>query len=156
MELKNKNEENAGVLLEQYKLAVTMADKVSDRRGTTNNFFIALNSAIVSVGSLTKEYVLIFIVGILFCLLWLSILRSYKRLNEVKFNIIHKLEEDLPVNLMQYEWQLLNKNNHKIFSYYESYIPIIFILIYISCIIIKYLPFIKSFIECLKKASSIQ
>ncbi|OBV29822.1 hypothetical protein BKN38_04615 [Helicobacter sp. CLO-3] len=156
MGLKNKSKEDSGVLLEQYKLAVTMADKVSDRRGITNNFFIALNSAIASVGSLTKEYVLIFIVGILFCFLWLSILKSYKRLNKVKFDIINKLENDLPINLMQHEWKLLNKNNHEIFSYYESYIPIIFILVYVSCIIIKYLPCIKLFIECLKKASSIQ
>lgn len=40
MKLGNKIK-NYNALVEQYKLAVTMADKISDRRATTNNFFFS-------------------------------------------------------------------------------------------------------------------
>lgn len=34
------------VLLEQYKIYIGMADRISARRGSTNSFFLALNSSI--------------------------------------------------------------------------------------------------------------
>jgi hypothetical protein len=36
-------------ILEQYKLCVEMADRVSARRSLTNTFFLSLNSAVVAV-----------------------------------------------------------------------------------------------------------
>lgn len=38
--------DGTSVLLEQYKIYVEMADRVSARRGLTNTFFLSLNSAI--------------------------------------------------------------------------------------------------------------
>ena len=44
-----------GALLEQYKLYVEMADRISARRGLTNSFFLTLNTGIVAlVGALKK------------------------------------------------------------------------------------------------------
>ena len=37
-----------GALLEQYKLYVEMADRVSARRGLTNSFFLTLNTSVVA------------------------------------------------------------------------------------------------------------
>ena len=37
------------VLLEQYKIYVEMADRISARRGLTNTFFLTLNSALFTV-----------------------------------------------------------------------------------------------------------
>ncbi len=36
-------------LFEQYKLYVEMADRVSERRSTANNFFLAANTLLISV-----------------------------------------------------------------------------------------------------------
>jgi len=36
-------------LLEQYKLCVVMADKISSRRATANNFFVSLNTLLITV-----------------------------------------------------------------------------------------------------------
>jgi hypothetical protein len=36
-------------ILDQYKLCVEMADRVSARRSLTNTFFLSLNSAVVAV-----------------------------------------------------------------------------------------------------------
>ncbi len=44
-----------GALLEQYKLYVEMADRISARRGLTNSYFLTLNTGIVAlVGALKK------------------------------------------------------------------------------------------------------
>jgi hypothetical protein len=37
-----------GILFEQYKLFVESAEKVSDRRQNSNNFYLTLNSVLVS------------------------------------------------------------------------------------------------------------
>jgi hypothetical protein len=43
-------------LLEQYKLYVEMADRISQRRGLTNTFFLTLNTAIFTlVGAFWKD-----------------------------------------------------------------------------------------------------
>ena len=43
-------------LLEQYKLYVEMADRVSQRRLTTNSYFLSINSAILAfVGYITSK-----------------------------------------------------------------------------------------------------
>ena len=50
MELINKdNKDISDALLEQYKLYVEMMDKVSERRGNANSFFITLPVAWVLV-----------------------------------------------------------------------------------------------------------
>lgn len=45
--------EAASALLEQYKLYVEMADRVSARRGSANTFFLTLNTtAVTAIGVL--------------------------------------------------------------------------------------------------------
>src|SRR5262245_9792406 len=42
-------------LLEQYKLYVEMADRISQRRGTANTFFLTVNTAIIgALGTFIK------------------------------------------------------------------------------------------------------
>src|SRR5256885_4461010 len=38
------------IFLEQYKLYVEMADRISSRRLTANSFFLTINSAIIALG----------------------------------------------------------------------------------------------------------
>ncbi|GAA7847885.1 hypothetical protein JP0246_15080 [Helicobacter pylori] len=45
---------NDTALLEQYKIAINSAEKISDRRTTANNFFIALNSVLFSLNNIDK------------------------------------------------------------------------------------------------------
>lgn len=77
-------------LLEQYKLYVELADRVSQRRGTANAFFLSVNSlAAVVVGTLWADppeasawfliFPLIILEGV--CVSWFWIARSYRQLN---------------------------------------------------------------------------
>ena len=40
---------DTGTMLDMYKTAVEMADRVSARRGTANTFFVTLNAALAAV-----------------------------------------------------------------------------------------------------------
>src|SRR4051794_16616642 len=42
-------EKYQAAILDQYKIYVEMADRVSQRRGLTNTFFLTLNSAVFTV-----------------------------------------------------------------------------------------------------------
>lgn len=140
-------------LLEQYKLAVQMADKVSDRRGTANTFFLSLNSFLLTVlGVLPQlksnivEFTIVWIIivaiaGVTFCITWFMLIRYYAKLNEAKFAVINKMEEKLPVTMYNTEWKYLGRMKIKTFfvthgysalTKTEKWIPRIIILLYIS------------------------
>jgi hypothetical protein len=131
-------------LLEQYKIYVNSAEKISDRRQKANEFFLTLNSVLVALlGFVTTKannvninYLLIFssISGITICYLWYRIIFSYKGLNSGKFNVIHAIEKRLPLALYDTEWEVLDrgKNRKKYwpFTHIELFVPWIFIIIY--------------------------
>lgn len=104
--------------LEIYKMAVEMADRVSARRITANGFFLTLNTAFASVVAFIyenladdKKAVLIFLsaVGMVMALAWFFSIRSYKRLNRAKFQVINEMEKDFPYQNFTDEWNLLKK-----------------------------------------------
>src|SRR5882724_11013931 len=86
-------------LLEQYKLYVEMADRVSQRRLTTNSYFLSINSALLAfVGYIMSKPLndvsaylwLVGGAGIVLSLLWFNIITSYRDLNTAKFKILHE------------------------------------------------------------------
>lgn len=132
-------------LFEQYKLYVESAEKISDRRQNSNNFFISINAALITIlgisfqiealGGLTWVRLSIVLVGIIICIIFWFLLRSYKQLNSGKFKVIHEIEKNLPMALYEYEWNLLgggkNKKLYYPFSHIELYIPWAFGIFYL-------------------------
>lgn len=91
-------------LLEQYKLYVQSAENVSARRVASSRYLLALNAALIAFyGLLSANFgqnywaLLIPVMGIHVCLLWYLIIKSHADLNRIKFKVIHKLEQRLPV-----------------------------------------------------------
>jgi len=129
-------------LLEQYKLYVNSAEKISDRRQKTNEFFLGLNTALLMAfgfvyGKIENSDIVVIpmlVAGISICYFWYRIIRSYKGLNGAKFDIIHLIEKKLPLSLYDAEWEILgrgeDKNKYWPFSHVEIKIPWIFIIIY--------------------------
>ena len=144
-----KNEKDYGDdyknhLFEQYKLYVESIEKTSDRRQHANNYFITINTALISLIGLSFQIkifenlagiksVLAF-VGIVICFIFWHLIRSYKQLNTGKFAVIHEIEKCLPLALYKYEWEILGegKDNKKYypFSHVELLIPWVFGIIY--------------------------
>lgn len=127
-------------ILEQYKLYVEMADKISERRSKVNTFFLTLNTTVLTVigikGFEVKKFSLIItIVGIILSYTWFYLLHSYKLMNSGKYKVINEIEEFLPLNLYSYEWKILDegKNRAKYWTLtnLEKIIPVLFGIIYL-------------------------
>lgn len=148
-DLFSKNETDYGNdykehLFEQYKLYVESIEKTSDRRQHANNYFITINTALISLiglsfqikilGNLSFVKPILALVGIIVCIVFWYLIRSYKQLNTGKFAVVHKIEEHLPLALYKYEWEVLGKgeDNKKYypFSHIELIIPWVFGIVY--------------------------
>ena len=100
-----------GNYFELYKLAVEMADRISARRGAANSFFLTVNTAVLAViGAATARWYLA-AAGIVLCVSWWALLKSYRDLNRAKFSIILAMEKQLPAQVYSDEWQRLRKDS---------------------------------------------
>lgn len=106
-------------VLELYKLAVEMADRVSARRGSSNAFFLSVQTtfiALISFGfpKLAESpwwvSLSVALAGVTLSATWWLQLRSYRDLNTAKFKGINKLEERLPAKIFADEWEALKSD----------------------------------------------
>lgn len=141
-------------LLEQYKLYVEMADRISSRRNLANVFFLTLNTSAISIIGLIyqidkTEYKSIFLIFptiafIVLCYTWFRLIKSYRQLNTAKYKVIGEIEEQLPISpYYKMEWKMLgygkDKKLYLPLTHIEEVVPAIFGLIYFS--ILAYLIF---------------
>ena len=133
-------------LLEQYKIYINSAEKISDRRQKANEFFLGLNTALVALlgffttktlqNEITGMLILASLAGITMCYLWYRMILSYKGLNSGKFKVIHAIEARLPLALYDTEWEALGRGEDKKiywpFTHIEEKVPWIFIVIYLT------------------------
>jgi len=128
-------------LLEQYKLYVDTADRVSQRRTSANNYLLTVNAFLVTLYGLASSspsnqawYFVVPIAGILVCIAWFALISSYRNLNTAKFMVIHELEQRLPAALFDHEWELCERGRgivYKPLTHIEQSIPFIFMALYI-------------------------
>ncbi|WP_433526833.1 RipA family octameric membrane protein [Nocardia pseudovaccinii] len=133
-------------VLEQYRLYVEMADRVSARRGLTNTFFLTLNSGIFTLAAAFGKspsqdkvwWLAIPLAAILGqCFAWFYLVRSYRLLNTAKYQVVGALEERLPASpFWRAEWWALGEGTDRArywpLSHIEQWIPILFALAYIA------------------------
>lgn len=138
------------VILEQYKIYVEMADRISARRGLTNTFFLTLNTAIfAAIGVIWKDqtkvasWILVFPLAaiVVQCGAWFFLVRSYRQLNSAKYTVIGVLEERLPASpYWSAEWKALGEGKDKAkywpMTHLEQWVPVIFAAIYVSAFIV--------------------
>jgi len=138
-------EKYQNAILEQYKIYVEMADRVSARRTLANTFFLTINTAILSSigifwtnkpsGSVT--WLAIPLAAVLtLCTAWFYILRSYRQLNSGKYKVVGALETRLPASpYWRAEWAVLgegaDRSKYWPLTHLERWIPVTFGIIYI-------------------------
>ena len=146
MDPKEYGDEYKQHLLEQYKLYVQMADKISDRRDKSNTFYTTLLVGLFAVISIavtawgasgllsTLLMGSIGLIGFLLCVVWCFNIRSYKQLNTGKFKVIHVMEQELPFCCYDEEWEMLGRGEDRSkywpFTHVERFIPIIMAIPY--------------------------
>ena len=129
-------------VMDQYKLYVEMADRISSRRGLANTFFLTLHSAVLTliavfwrdrpqgVSSLFLLPVLALALGL--CFAWFWLVRSYRQLNSGKFAVIGALEQRLPASpWWNGEWKALrgeeqDKSTYWALTHLEIWVPLLF------------------------------
>jgi hypothetical protein len=133
-------------ILEQYKIYVEMTDRISQRRGLTNTFFLTLNTALfTAIGVFWKHspngqiwwltFPLMMLLGE--CFAWFYILRSYRLLNSAKYKVVGALESRLPASpYWRAEWVALGEGKDPTkywpLSHIESWIPVFFAALYVG------------------------
>jgi hypothetical protein len=143
-------EKYQSAILEQYKLCVEMADRISARRALANAFFLTLNTAVLTtigvfLGVFWKDrthvpvfyLVLPLVLLLVLCLAWFWLVRSYRQLNSGKYAVIGALEEQLPASpYWRAEWKALGEGRDKStywpLTHLEQWVPCVFALTYIS------------------------
>lgn len=136
-------------LLELYKLFVETSQHNSDRRQSANNYLLTLNSSLVTLFVVflsefghNRWNALIPLTGLIVCYIWWSLVDSYKDLNTAKFEIIHALEDQLPVALFRHEWFVCGHNRKKKdkpvedkyvpLTHLERWVPVAFAVLYVG------------------------
>jgi hypothetical protein len=133
-------------LFEQYKHYVESAEKISERRVSTNNYLLTVNAFLVTLYGLvaasrfnTFWTILVPVAGLLVSLTWYRIITSYRDLNTVKFMVIHELEQHMPAAIYDYEWKKAEQGRGKSYhplSHLERWVPIVFMALYVLLAIV--------------------
>lgn len=141
----------------QYELLVTDTAKLSDRRQTINALYLSANSVLlggiallaqqgaIRSGALLLPAILIALAGIPVCLDWRKLVRNYKELLNLRFELLRQIEAlpgfGYPIKTYHVESDKLYKlpsGGQKVifgFSNIEINIPLVFIALYIVTII---------------------
>lgn len=135
-----------------YKMAVDMADKVSQRRQSANSFYLSVNTGLIGASAYISSFSkashprtgAIAFAGALICSVWWRNIQSYRDLNKGKFEVIQEMEKALPLAPYQAEWEFLErgKNREKYRPFYEVEIlvPIIFGCVHIWQVAVPFFP----------------
>ncbi len=139
-------EKYQSAILEQYKIYVEMADRISARRGLANTFFLTLNTSVFTVvgalwstqphfASWALMFPLLALVGA--CAAWFYLVRSYRQLNTAKYEVIGAMEERLPASpYWRAEWKALGEGRDRSkywpLTHLEQWMPILFAAIYVA------------------------
>ena len=136
---------------ELYKLAVEMADRVSARRALANTFFLSVNTAVLALLGVADVQWYAGAAGIVICVVWWALLKSYRELNRAKFVVILAMEERLPARVFGDEWKLLRREpvrfalrpvalrpwvrQYRELGYIERIVPWVFAVIYLAAVV---------------------
>ena len=132
--------EKMEILVQQYKIMIDSTMQVSNWRQTANNFYLTVNTVLLSVDTFLISFnpyagLIVGVGGVLIAVLWRATILYYKDLNNVKFKIVHKIEDQLPVALFKDEWVELKKKHRLITpTRIETWVPIIFLIAYLFVI----------------------
>ena len=153
----NENESPNQDLLIQYNLYVQMADKISQRREGANRFYVTLLTSPglilllatqIIPGAPIPVYMPIFAgtIGLFLAAAWLSSIKSYKEINEAKFNVILDIEKKLSYKGFKKEWEYLQCKKHSELTATETIIPWLAAASYLALIIFSmWQPYLPTF-----------
>jgi hypothetical protein len=97
---------------EEYKLLNERAQKLSERRQTTTQTYLTINTAIFGAvaflikdsglrgGALVLSVLPLFLVGIIACFIWLGIAKKLEKFLDWQYDRLREMEQAIPGNSM--------------------------------------------------------
>ena len=155
-------------LLEQYKLYVEMADRVSQRRDQSNRFYAGLMSAIVALlvvmgrlgvsGSNWDIALLVAgLLGVSLSVIWYINLGSYRVLNSAKYHVINDMESQLPRAGFTDEWAYLRpeKGPARYFQLtrIERYVPLLVLVLFVGIVAYSIYSLVHGFLNAVEQTA---
>lgn len=128
--------------LEQYKVAIQGVDYTSKWKHIVNNYFLTIHTVLLTAIGLSaaREQVsmpivthqLIPLIGILMAAAWWFTARNYNSILEVKFFILHCIEDNLPLALYKTEWEMIKASSNGIqrAALIDGTVPLLFFAFY--------------------------
>ena len=150
------DEKLRSVLLDQYKLYVEMADRISARRQNANTFALSINTALIALvgyaqaqdSMVLKEgfFWYVAVAGLILNFVWYRMVRSYRDLNTAKYLVIHEIEKRLVISPYDAEWEAVGRGKDRKlylpFTHIEIWIPWIFFALH-ALILARAIPWVK-------------
>jgi len=145
-------------VVDLYRIAVEMADRVSSRRGQSNQFYLTLQTLLLGAPALFEVVghggavdplrgFLLALVGAIVSATWWLQLRSYRELNKAKFDVINAIEANhFAVKPFSDEWASLKKDpvrgwrgRYAELGTVERVVPIIFLVVNLVLAVVVWL-----------------
>lgn len=136
-------EEEQTHFLEIYKLHAQLANEIGKRREFTNRLYGGFNIFLfVSLLKLFENSELLLFccccgLGVLFCLNWRYLIKSYKKLNKIKYHLLQDLEKKLSFDFFSKEAKREKKAKRTNFSNLEMFMPCCFLITYLLIVFLK-------------------
>ena len=144
------SDEQQKIILDQWRMVVESAIQVSTRRQSANNLFITILTILVGgvlfsdgFWSSDKTFqlivsIIVSILGVFICCEWMSQIKYYGELNDIKYSAVRDMEKHLPVQYFNAEDVYFYDNyiSRKSFSKRERNIPICFLGVFVLLTII--------------------
>ena len=137
-------EPNQEMIFRQYDLMVNSSLQVTSWRQGANNFFLAVNAALLTIAAYLYSLspltgIVIGAMGVAIAVLWHSTIVYFKALNKAKFSVIEEMEKHLPIPMFQLEYSHFKKENTKIATQIERGIPYLFGVAYVLIVALNVL-----------------
>lgn len=134
--------------VEIYKMYVETSQKISDCRININKYFISLNLGIVGISSFTEIWIVLIFAMMINCV-WVSQILTCKNLNKAKFEVIHRIEEDMPYQPFKDEYVIIEQSKSRNFTTADRYLPWLLNIFYFITLLFLYGEKLRNYIKYL-------
>ena len=124
-------------VLELYKIMVDSANKVTEWRQKSNEFFLAINSALIATSTYlfdiyqTPTAPGIAAFGIILSVIWYESVKSYSKLSSAKWKVVSEMEQrEFKYPIFQMERKYYKEARRRGNASVEKMVPLLFIVMY--------------------------
>lgn len=129
-------------LMQIYLHYASQTEKFIERRDATSRYFLTINSTLVAILGVALNLsgdgqqiwlASLAVAGVLICVLWWWIVRTYSILTGVRLDVIQRMEKNLPASPYtdeSNEAESPKTRGYRSISKLESLVPWVFVIIY--------------------------